>query len=159
VDALVDNGFRRVPDFGSASFLVQANLKFSDAAPGPLIGSTIVLAQGDFWRDWVFAKEAGAISQATDPGTIVAEAYPYADGELRIDRDRLDGIARHMYDFHSEVIDGMCEWRHGVVEDGLTIEQLRQELVKEMVRVRTRSRAEKQRKELQIGVDPDSALP
>jgi hypothetical protein len=51
LEALVDSGFRRVPDFRSASFLAQSNLKFSDAAPGLLIGSTIVLAQGDFWRD------------------------------------------------------------------------------------------------------------
>jgi hypothetical protein len=47
----------------------------------------------------------------------------------------------------------LCAWEATLTEDGLTVNELRRELVKEMARVRRRYREEKQRKKLELEIE------
>jgi hypothetical protein len=59
-------------------------------------------------------------------------------------------FSTEMWEMSQDSITGLCKWRESLGREGLAVDELRQELVKEMMAVRERAR---QRKELTIEVE------
>jgi len=164
LQAIEATGFRVPRGREPAAFLVLSNLYLPPQTPDVIVGSTVFNASPWLLRDWLFASEAGAIASGAGLETTSAEAIPHRGGRPEIDREHIQAAAERWANRVSPVLIEMCEWREGVIADGLTVEHLRRELVEEMIRIRREHREEKQRKDLKLeiereGTDSDEEPP
>ena len=153
LQAIEATGFRALRGRETAAFLVLSNLYSPPQTPNMIVGSTVFNASAWLLRDWLFALEAGAITSGAGLETTSAEAIPHRGGQPQIDREHIQAAVERWANRVSPVLTEMCEWREGVIADGLTIEHLRRELVEEMIRIRREHREEKQRKDLRLEIE------
>jgi hypothetical protein len=58
-----------------------------------------------------------------------------------------------VWETSAPVLFALCHWREQLVADGLSVEDLRRELVEEMNRIRSKQRRGEQEKRLKLGVE------
>lgn len=87
---------------------------------------------------------------------IEADTRPAGNGLAS--PDRIEDLARHEAQSarHNSdpILSALCEWRTQLVADGLTVEELRRQLIDGMDRVRREHRQGTRQKRLRLEVEP-----
>jgi hypothetical protein len=121
-----------------------------------VIGSVSVQATSALTRDAQLALEEGVYVDRGLGGMFSVEELVTHRGEIAEQESfeiYLRATAQEIWRNTEPFLNMLCAWKAELAEDGLTIGELRRELVKEMVRVRRRYREEKQRKELKLEIE------
>jgi len=147
-DELAEAGFLEAARPERAAFALVAQLGRSNAAEeafGVIDFRVTTRIHRDFsiaTMDSVFDGSSMYYVGAVQPVRISIDEETIAGG------GRLPQVARRFASVSWEksvgVINALCRWRAGLAEEGLAIEDLREELVREMVEVRGRARLRKQ---------------
>jgi len=149
-------GFRRVADVDAAWWYLDVMLLKSRFNSNVVIGSVSVQATSALTRDAQLALEEGVYVDRGLGGMFSVEELVTHRGEIAEQESfeiYLRATAQEIWRNTEPFLNMLCAWKAEVAEDGLTIGELRRELVKEMVRVRRRYREEKQRKELKLEIE------
>jgi len=149
-------GFRRVADVDAAWWYLDVMLLKSRFNSNVVVGSVSVQATSALTRDAQLALEEGAYVGRGLGGMFSVEERVTHRGEF-VDREKFEiylrTTAREIWRNTEPILDMLCSWEATLTEDGLTVNELRRELVKEMARVRRRYREEKQRKKLELEIE------
>ena len=150
-DGLEEWGWRRVGYGERAAFVLEAIVSQSNQRSDIVQGVIEMSPLSTTHRDATFARMDGALDASPFyylGFSQVTEIFTRRDSVASSTRSAIveDGkwLARGM---EQESIARLCSWRKELAEEGLEIEEIRAELVLEMVEVRKRAR---QRKELKI---------
>ncbi len=150
-DGLEEWGWRRVGYGERAAFVLEAIVSQSNQRSDIVQGVIEMSPLSTTHRDATFARMDGALDASSFyyfGFSQVTEIFTRRDSVASSARSAIveDGkwLARGM---EQESIARLCSWRKELAEEGLEIEEIRAELVLEMVEVRKRAR---QRKELKI---------
>lgn len=134
---------------------LRANLMKSPVRPDNLVGSMEFASTSELHRDYSLALMSGEVPVAPI-GVIMATEIATQKGRVQfLDGARADArkAAEWALSISTPALAGLCGWEKQVVDEGVTIEELREKLVAEMVRVRQARREKKQSKELKIEIE------
>jgi hypothetical protein len=146
-------GFHRVSDGETPWLFLRAILQSSSLRSNAVSGIVELGPRSNLYRDLALAPGAGSKS-ASDIGMIaVIEANTRSAGATAKLQESARANARWVRDKSYPVLSALCKWRTELVLDGLTPEDLREQLVEGMNRIRRVNRAGKQQKELKLEVE------
>ena len=164
-------GFHRVTDDETPWLFFRALLRTSERASNVMVGAVHLAPLPNLHRDYwaavsegsipegkigmTLAVEIGSPSHGRKPdsveiGTTSHDRKPDSTYLERQARDR----ARRAWDRIAPLLLELCNWRQELSEDGLSIEDIRRELVDEMNRIRHEHRRAEQKKKLKLEVEP-----
>ncbi len=147
-------GFHRVSDGETPWLFLRAILQSSSLRSNAVSGIVELGPRSNLYRDLAMAPGAGSKS-ASDIGMIaVIEANARSASATAKLQELARANARWVRNKSYPVLSALCKWRTDLVLDGLTPEDLREQLVEGMDRIRRVNREGKQQKELKLEVEP-----
>jgi len=147
-------GFHRVSDGETPWLFLRAILQSSSLRSNAVSGIVELGPRSNLYRDLAMAPGAGSKS-ANDIGMIaVIEANTRSASATAKLQELARAKARWVRNRSYPALSALCKWRTELVLDGLTPEDLREQLVEGMDRIRRVNREGKQQKELKLEVEP-----
>jgi hypothetical protein len=151
-------GFNRVRTGETPWLFLRALLQPSNLRSNAVTGAVQLGATPDLHRDYWSAVSEGAIGEG-QIGMSLAVEIGARSGRLDPAASRLEEQAREkahrVWERSAPVLFGLCDWRRQLVADGLSVEDLRRELVEEMNRIRSRQHRDEQEKNLKLEIESE----
>ncbi len=149
-------GFNRVRGGETPWLFLRALLQPSDLRSNAVTGAVQLGATPDLHRDYWSAVSEGSIGEG-EIGMSLAVEIGARSGRLdpaaRRLEEKIRKKAHRVWERSAPVLFALCSWRRQLVDDGLSVEDLRRELVEEMNRIRNRHRLGEQEKNLKLEVE------
>jgi hypothetical protein len=123
-------GFRRLPTEAGAWLYLRANLMRSPVRPDNLVGAVELASTSHLHRDYSLALMSGEVPEGP-MGTLIATEIATQQGTVRFrDGVRADArkVAQWAWGISTPALGGLCTWETQVINEGVTIEELRKEL-------------------------------
>jgi hypothetical protein len=149
-------GFKRVRSGETPWLFLRALLQPSNLRSNAVTGAVQLGATPDLHRDYWSAVSDGSIGEG-QIGMSLAVEIGARSGRLDPAATRLREQAREkahrVWETSAPVLFALCRWREQLVADGLSVDDLRRELVEEMNRIRSKQRRGEQEKRLKLDVE------
>jgi len=149
-------GFNRVRGGETPWLFLRALLQPSNLRSNAVTGAVQLGATPDLRRDYWSAVSEGSIGEG-EIGMSLAVEIGARSGRLDPAATKLEEKVRkkahRVWERSAPVLFALCSWRKQLVEDGLSVEELRRELVEEMDRIRSKHRSGEQEKNLKLEVE------
>jgi len=150
-------GFHRVVGDETPWLFFRALLRTSELASNVMVGAVHLAPLPNLHRDYWAAVSEGSIPEGEIGMTLAVEIGTPSHG-LEPDSTRLERHARErarrVWERSAPILLELCEWKQELSEDGLSVEDVRRELVDEMNRIRRAYRRTEQQKKLNLEVEP-----
>jgi hypothetical protein len=150
-------GFHRVLASETPWLFLRAMLQPSKLASNAMVGAVHLGPLSNLHRDYWSAVSEGSILEGEIGMTLAVEIRTPSQG-LELDSIRLEEHAREkarrVWDRSAPVLFELCHWRRQLSQDGLSVEDIRRELVEEMDRIRREYHRAEQRRNLKLEVEP-----
>ena len=151
-------GFHRVGNGETPWLFLRAILQESALSSNSGSGIVELGPRSSLHRDLALALSDGAISAGPVGMVTVIEADTRPAGHGLASPARIEDQARHEAQSarhkSDPILSALCEWRARLVADGLTVEELRRQLIDGMDRVRREHRRGTRKKGLRLEVEP-----
>ncbi len=150
-------GFHRVIDGETPWLFFRALLRTSELASNVMVGAVHLAPLPNLHRDYWTAVSEGSIPEGEIGMTLAVEIGTPSHGRepdsTRLERHARER-ARRVWGRSAPLLLELCHWRQELLEDGLSVEDIRRELVDEMNRIRRDHRRAEQQKKLKLEVEP-----
>ena len=151
-------GFNRVRTGETPWLFLRALLQPSNLRSNAVTGAVQLGATPALHRDYWSAVSEGSIGEA-QIGMSLAVELGAQSGMLEFESTRFEAQVREkahrVWERSAPVLLALCHWREQLVADGLSVEDLRRELVDEMDRIRSKQRRDIQEKQLNLEVESE----
>lgn len=151
-------GFNRVRTGETPWLFLRALLQPSNLRSNAVTGAVQLGAMPALHRDYWSAVSAGSIGEA-QIGMSLAVELGAQSGMLEFASTRFEEQVREkahrVWERSAPVLFALCNWREQLAADGLSVEDLRRELVDEMDRIRSKQRRGIQEKQLNLEIESE----
>lgn len=151
-------GFNRVRTGETPWLFLRALLQPSNLRSNAVTGAVQLGATPALHRDYWSAVSAGSIGEA-QIGMSLAVELGAQSGMLEFASTRFEEQVREkahrVWERSAPVLFALCNWREQLAADGLSVEDLRRELVDEMDRIRSKQRRGIQEKQLNLEIESE----